>query len=196
MLREINFYQFVTETDKLIPAIFSGLLLGVRTGIMLKIGASTAGVETIAGMIQKKYVYVNIERIIAICSYVVIGASYFVYWNLNSVLLAIVQTFVLEKSAAVILKDMRNAVEFKIVTKAPEKVKDDIISKLRHGATVVRSKGAFTEEENYIVITVVNNRQVPEFLDFIKRYPDTFVYYSDVTGIRGNFRWGKDDEVK
>jgi uncharacterized membrane-anchored protein YitT (DUF2179 family) len=54
----------------------------------------------------------------------------------------------------------------------------------------------FTDEGNSIIISVVNIRQIPEFLKLIKKYPDTFVYYSDVTGVKGNFRWKKDDIAK
>ena len=33
-------------------------------------------------------------------------------------------------------------------------------------------------------------------LEIIKKYEGTFVYYSDVTGVKGNFRWQKDDIAK
>ena len=64
VLQEVNFYQYVTTTDRIIPSIFSGVILGIRTGLMIKIGASSGGVDVIASMIQKKWAYRNIERII------------------------------------------------------------------------------------------------------------------------------------
>lgn len=75
-------------------------------------------------------------------------------------------------------------------------IKNDIIYVLKHGATIVESKGMFTNEGSSIIISVVNIRQIPEFLKITKKYPDTFVYYSDVTGVNGNFRWFKDDVAK
>ena len=104
--------------------------------------------------------------------------------------------FVFEKSVAFIMRDTRNAVEFKIITKNPEQIKEEIIYKLKHGATIVDSKGMFTGEESSVIISVINNRQIAEFLNIIKKYPDTFVYYSDVAGVNGNFRWLKSDEAK
>jgi uncharacterized membrane-anchored protein YitT (DUF2179 family) len=104
--------------------------------------------------------------------------------------------FVFEKATTVVMKDTRNAVEFKIVTKSPELIKNDIIYNLKHGATLVESRGMFTNEGSSIILSVVNIRQIPEFLELIKKYPDTFVYYSDVTGVKGNFRWKKEDEAK
>ena len=54
----------------------------------------------------------------------------------------------------------------------------------------------FTDDESTMVVTIVNIRQVPEFLRFLKKRPDIFVYYTDVTGVNGNFRWRKDEKAK
>lgn len=94
------------------------------------------------------------------------------------------------------MKDTRNAVEFKIVTRNPEEIKNDIIYNLKHGATLIDATGMYTNEGTAIIISVVNIRQIPEFLNIVKKHPDTFVYYSDVTGVKGNFRWNKEDEAK
>ena len=196
VLEAVGFPQYVATTDRIIPAVFSGIILGVRTGLMLKFGASTGGVDVVAGMVQRKAQYINIERIISVICYLIMGLSYFVYWDLNSILLAIVQMFVFEKASASIMKDTRNAVEFKIVTRNPEAIRNEIIFNLKHGATLVDGVGMYTNEGNAIIISVVNIRQIPEFLEIMKKYPDTFVYYSDVTGVKGNFRWKKDDIVK
>ena len=193
---EINFYQFVAENDRLIVAVFSGAMLGIRTGIMLRIGASSGGIDVIASMVKQKIHGIDVEKIISGICYVIIGLSYFVYGDLTCILLSIVQMFVFEKAAAFVLKDSRNAVKFEIITKNPDALKDDIIYKLKHGATTVKSKGMFTDEESTIVVAIVNTRQVPEFLKLLKKYPDTFVYYTDVTGVNGNFRWRKDEEPR
>lgn len=195
MLGEIHFYQYVVETDKVIVAIFSGLLLGARTGIMLRIGASSGGIDIIACIVQNKFNR-DVEKIISFVCYIIIGISYFVYRDLTCILLSVVQMFVFEKTVAFILKDTRNAVKFEIITKDPEKLKEEIIYELKHGATIVQSKGMFTDEQSTIVVTIVNTRQVPEFLQILKKYPDTFVYYTDVTGVNGNFRWRRDEKAK
>lgn len=193
VLESCSFPQYHTDTDRLLPAIFSGFILGVRSGLLLKMGASTGGVDVLACMVQKKRPYLNVERIIAIISYVIIAASYIVYKDIDSILLSVAQMFVLERTAATFMRDNRNAVEFKIVTKHPEEIREEILYSLRHGATLVESKGMFTERESTVIFSVVNLRQIPDFLNILKKYPDTFVYYSEVTGVWGNFRRNKND---
>lgn len=195
VLGEIDFYQYIVETDKIIVAIFSGLLLGIRTGIMLRIGASSGGIDVIACIVQIKFNR-DVEKVISFVCYIIIGISFFVYGNLTAVLLSLIQMFVFEKGVSFILKNSRNAVKFEIITKNPEELKQDIIFNLKHGATILESKGMFTEKTSNVVITIINNRQVPEFITLLKRYPDCFVYYTDVSGVKGNFRWNKDDIAK
>ncbi len=196
LLESVGFYQYVTETDKLISALFSGLMLGFRTGVMIKIGGSTGGADIIACIVQSKRGYGNVERLISIICYAIIGVSFFVYKDLNCILLSVVQQVVAEHMTRTVLSPTRNAIEVKIVTGAPEEIRKEILFVLKHGATAVESKGMYTENGNSIIFSVINVRQIPEFMEMMKKYPDTFVYYSDVKGVKGNFRWKNDDEVK
>ena len=192
----VDFPQYVTENERLLAAIFAGIMLGIRTGVMLRIGSSTGGADVIAAMIQKKMQYVNVERIISVICLVIIAASYFVYRDFNSVLLAVVQMFISERAINTIMRDTRHAIEVKIVTKHPDAIREDIIRTLRHGATLIESKGMYTGEDNSIIISVLNVGQLSELFNVLKKYPDTFVYYTEAHGVRGNFRWLKDEEVK
>lgn len=183
--------------EGLMAAIFSGALFGLRTGLMLRISASSGGIDIIASMINKKYPYRNIENVITAICYVIIGVSYFVYdRNVMSVLLAVVQMFVFERASGVLLRENRNAVEVKIITKNPEEIKDDIIYNLKHGATVVESYGMYTSEKSFMIISIINIRQIPELFEILKKYPNTFAYYDNVDGVRGNFRWKNTDIAK
>ena len=138
----------------------------------------------------------NVENIIALLSYVVVAIAFFVYGNLNSVCLSIIEIFVCEKVTAAILKSNRSAVKFEIVTDRvhAEEIKNIIIFDLKHGATVLQGQGAFSEQDKEMIICLINYRQIPEFLKMMKKFPNTFLYYSDVEGIRGNFDFNKDDE--
>ncbi len=192
----VGFPQYTDTTGGLIAAIFSGIILGVRTGLMLKFGASTGGVDIAAGIVQAKKPHLNIERVITVICYGISFISYFVYGNITSILLAFVQMFVFDKFAGSILKDRRNAIEVKIITKNPEPIKNDIIYKLKHGATILSSRGVYTDSESFLIISIINIRQIPDFLEIMKNYPDTFTYYDEVMGVKGNFRWKKDDIAK
>ena len=195
ILETVNFYEFNGVGELIIPAIFSGVILGVRTGLMIKIGASAGGIDIVAAMIQKKRPYLNIERTITVICYIITLLSYFVYHNVTSILLSVIQMFIFDKFAGSMLKDSRNAIEVKIVTKEPEAIKNEIIYKLKHSATIVNSRGMYSDDESTMIISVINIKQIPDFMEIIKNHPNTFAYYGELMGVRGNFRWKKDDSA-
>ncbi len=195
----LHLYQYGNANDgvaRMLASAVSGILLGLRTGIMLMIGASSGGADIIAGMVQVKKPYLKVEKVITAICYVIIGFSFFLYRDLDSILYAVLHAVTYERGVAWVLKDQRNAVKFEIVTQNAEALKEDILLNLKHGATIVGCKGMFTDEQSNIIISVVNQRQIPEFLSIIKKYPNTFVYYTDVVGVSGNFRWKRDDIAK
>ena len=200
LLEKLDFYTFIpaglsTGEEmgyRVIAAIFAGVSLGICTGLMLKIGCSTGGIDIIACLVNLKKPNFNIERIISIICYTIILCSYFVYWDLASILLSVIQIFVFEWTAASILRKERYALEVKIVTKDPEIIRDEVISKYHHSATIIKAHGMYSGEEYSMVITVLHNKNMNDFMNTMKQYPDTFVYFSDGVKVQGNFHFGKD----
>ena len=197
ILESISFFVFIpmglTVAEavgyRLLAAIFSGVMLGVCVGIMLKLGYSSGGVDIIACLVHKWKSHFNVERVISVCAYTIVGISYFVYWDLTSILLSVVQIFVSEWTIAGLLRRERFAIEVKVVTKEPEKIRDEILYKHRHSATIVESKGMYSNEKNYMVVSVMNSRDIPEFMNSMKKHPDTFVYFSDGVRVQGDFHF-------
>ena len=75
VMEAVNMYEYVSETNAWISVFASGILLGTRTAILLKIGGSSGGVDIIASIFQKQKPYMNIEVLISIFCYIIIGAS-------------------------------------------------------------------------------------------------------------------------
>ncbi len=110
--------------------------------------------------------------------------------------MSIAQMMIFNIAMNSILKTTRNAVEARIITDNPEEFKDDIINNLKYGATIIDGTGMFTGESKKIVITIINLRQMNELIKISKNHPNSFIYFSEVKGVWGNFRWNKTDEVK
>ncbi len=192
----MNGYQYITENNTWIAVFASGIILGIRTALMIKIGGSSGGVDIVASMVQKKRPYLNIETLITLFCYFTIAISFFVYGNLESVLMSAVQMLIFNLAMASVLKPTRSAVEVKIITPDPEAFKEDIMNNLKHGATIVPCEGMFTGEDKYMIITIINMHQMNDLIKMTKKHKDSFVYFGDVNGVQGNFRWNKSDIVK
>lgn len=176
-----------------IPAVVSGVLMGFRTGMIIRMGGSTGGLDIIGCLIQRNKPYLEVETPISILSYIVIGCSFFVYRDINSILLSMLQVFVFTQAMGKVLHSTRSAVEAKIITNDPEQFKEEILLKLKHSATVMEGQGMFSGEKKYMIITIINVRQMNELTKIVRNYPGTFVYFGTANTVLGNFRWNKDD---
>lgn len=202
LLEKINFYVYIPQglaTSELIgyrllAALISGLMLGLCVGIMLKLGYSSGGVDIIACLLHKWKPHINVERIISICAYSIVALSFFVYKDLTSIFLSAVQIFVSECIVSTLLRRERYAIEVKIVTKNPEQIRDEILYTHKHGATIVKSNGMYSGDDNYIIFSVMNVKEIPKLMDILKKYPETFVYFSDGVRVQGDFHF-KDEEI-
>ncbi len=179
--------------NALIPAIFAGVAQG-GTALMLKIGASAGGVDIIGCMFQTKMRHVRVEKIIAILSYITIALAFFVFGSLESVLLSAIEVFVCEQVSTSVLRSTRSAVRFEVITDNPEEVCQEIINNLQHGATLMQGKGVYSNKEKAVIVAVINYYQVAEFLSIISRQKNTFAYYVDVMGVKGDFDWVKPEQ--
>ena len=189
----LDFYQYDcftegTANSPLIAAIFGGCVQGI-TGYMLRIGSSTGGVDIIGTLISRALPHRELEQIIALVSYAVVGVSFFVYGNLNAVCLSVISIFACERVSALFLRPMRGALRFEIVTSREnaERVCDFILHELRHGATVLSAKGAYAGEGRAVIVCLLNHRQLPELLRFAKTCGDVFLSYGEAMGVYGNF---------
>ena len=196
VMEKINMYEYVTENHVWIAVFASGIMLGTRTAIMIRIGGSTGGVDIIACIVQKKKPYMNIETLISIFCYVTIAISFFVYGNIESVIMSVIQMLIFNLAMNSVLKTTRNAVEVRIITSNPEQFREDIIFNLKHGATVMDCQGMFTGENKKMIVTLINIHQMDDLIKLSRKYPNSFVYFSEVNGVWGNFRWNKSDAVK
>jgi len=198
LLEKIDFYTFIpaglTSGEemgyRLISSMVAGVALGICTGLTLKIGCSTGGVDIVACLVNQKKPNFHVERIISIICYAVILCSYFVYRDLTSILLSCIQIFVFEWTAASLLRKDRYALEVKIITKDPEAIRDEILYKYRHSATILNATGMYTGEAYSMVITVLDGRNMQNFMSSMKAHPDTFIYFSDGVKVQGEYHFG------
>lgn len=190
--------QYINEDEsaRIIASIFAGVILGARAGYMYKMGGSTGGIEIVANVVQKKYPFLNCERIVSVLCIALMGVSYFVYGELTSILLSIIHLFIYEKAVTFVMRDSREAIEVKIITKNPTELHDDIVNELGHSATIVNSKGMYSGEDNAIVFVLISRKQIAQFIKIINKYPNTFIYYTEVQGVFGKFRANKNQPIE
>lgn len=179
-LESIHFYTFIPDGlsaaeaigFRLLGAVFAGVALGVCTAIMLRLGASGGGVDIIASLITQKKPHIHVEKIISFICYIIILCSYFVYWDVVSILLSAVQIFVFEATTSAILRRDRYGVEIKLYTKDPLAVLPYLSAVSVASPIALRGEDA-DGQPLFCLLSVVPSQKLTSFMQNIQHLSDT-----------------------
>jgi len=186
MLLELSGYQFITE-DKLLAAIFTGVVLGVSNGLTFKAGFSSGGTDSIAKIIKyKKLPHLGINDITFVINTLIVIASAIVM-GLNIALYAVITIYVSMKvGEAVMFGLSTKIVELEIIPGDADALTKYIMEELGRGVSSVEITGEYTGDKRKQLKILCSPRE--SFL--IKRHlakndPKSFVAVIGVNSVWG-----------
>ncbi|GAB3059028.1 YitT family protein [Salinicoccus sesuvii] len=176
----------VIETDEImLNVIFGGLFLGLGNGLVIRIGATTAG-SAILGRIVHKYTDIKIANAILAFDLMVITLGLTVL-TIEQVLLTVVAMYINVKVMDFMIEGMNPKKAITIVSQHPEVLGKLINSEIGRGVTMLNGKGFYSREENDILYVVINKSRLTRLKRLIKKYDeDAFVVVNDVNSVLGN----------
>ncbi len=170
--------------DNLLAVIFSGLLIGAGIGVVIREGASTGGMDIPPLVLNKKMglpvsVTMNgMDTGILLLQIVFTDKEMVLY----GILLVLSYTSVLNK----VLLLGKARMQVKIVTERYEEINQAIARELDRGVTLFRSKTGHLKREGYVVMSVVNNRELAQLNQLIQKLdPQAFIVIHQVNEVRG-----------
>jgi uncharacterized membrane-anchored protein YitT (DUF2179 family) len=86
------------------------------------------------------------------------------------------------------LSGIKNGYKFEIVTTNPRELSSELMTRLKHGVTSMKVHGMYTDTDKYMLVCIINKRQIGEMMKIIKSYPDTFASFEKVNEVFGNFK--------
>ncbi|MFC3418703.1 YitT family protein [Salinicoccus hispanicus] len=178
--------SFVIQTDEImLNVIFGGLFLGLGNGLVIRIGATTAG-SAILGRIVNKYTDIKIANAILVFDLMVITIGLTVL-TIEQVLLTVVAMYINVKVMDFMIEGMNPKKAITIVSQKPEVLGKLINSEIGRGVTMMNGKGFYSREENDILYVVINKSKLTRLKRLIKHYDENaFVVVNDVNSVLGN----------
>ena len=163
---------------------FAIALPSLGSAVLFNIGSSSGGTDIIA-MIMKKYTSVDIGRALLITDFIITFAGCFVFdieTGLYSFLGLCVRSFMIDG----FIESLNLSKYFNVVCDHPEPICAFINETLNRGASIIEAKGAFSGEDKYLILTVLNRVEAVKLRNFIKEYdPHAFMLISNTSEIIG-----------
>ena len=170
--------------DIWLNTIFSGLGIGGGLGSVIRMGASTGGMD-IPPLILNKYFKIPVSvslNAFDIC--ILLGQAILIppEMLLYGVILVITYTTVLNK----VLLLGGSKMEVKIISRNPEQIRQAIIGHLDRGLTILCAEGGYSQEDHQVLLVVVSNRELHQLERIVKNIdPESFVIVSEVREVSG-----------
>ncbi|MCI1925528.1 MAG: YitT family protein [[Lactobacillus] timonensis] len=180
------FHPVAITNDPLICSIFGAVLNGCGTGLCLRYGISTGGLDIIGILMQRK-TSMKIGTINVIFNIFIVMAAGFVFGWPNALDTTI--GLVINAKMIDLIYTRQQLRQVMIVTNKPDEVANEIQRNLRRGITVIRNaEGAYRHRHEDVLFTVVTVYELYSVRESIFRAdPHAFVSMTEATAVVGNF---------
>ena len=182
--------------DTIFPCLIAGMVSGLVYGLSFRKNSSTGGFDIVSKFVSKKRPALNFFWISFAINAVVAVVSLFVYGtgedgfklDYKPVCLCLLYIFMSNFIGNQMLKGYSSAYKFTVVTNRAEEIEKEIIATLRHSATRIEGRGAFSENGKQVLVCIVNKHQITEFKRILLKYGEAFTFVETVNETIGNFK--------
>lgn len=174
-----------TVQEPLIASVFGGVLIGLGSGLSLRVGGSTGGFDILGSIFTRKRDFPLGTTLFALNGAVILLLGYYGTWDLA--LSSMLSIFISGK-----VVDMIHVRHIKVTAFIVTHESDTMIARLmelQRGVTVINTRGAFSQEERSMLMTVTTRYELAELKRIIMDTdPRSFVNIVETVGIMGQFR--------
>lgn len=139
--------------NNLLASLVGGVLFGLGIGIVYKEGYTTGGSD-ILSKIFHKYFHISLGNATLVIDGVITLVGTFVF-GFETLVYSLITIYVISIMIDKVMLGLFGSKSFYIITTKADELKDYIINDLGHGATIIDGKGAYSNEEKSVILTVI-----------------------------------------
>jgi len=172
--------------DRMLSAVFGGVIVGIGSAICLRYGGSTGGIDIVASIISLTR-DMPIGLLVILFNTGIVAGLGFLLQDWNAALYSMLSIYLTGKVIDVVHTPHRKVTAF-IVTNHTQQLAARLLA-LPRGVTILKTRGAFTQEERELLMTVTTRFELAELRKMIKDIdPRAFVNVVQTIDVIGEFR--------
>ena len=169
--------------------IATGVISGFGFSIMLRHFGASGGTYGISALIKKAKPEMNIAYVSFIMDACVVFVAFFVYgMKVTPVICTLLNLFIANIIVDHGLSGIKNGYKFEIITTHPHEISEEVLTRLKHGVTQIEVRGMYSDTDKYMLVCIINKRQIGDMMKILRSYPDTFASFEKVNEVFGNFK--------
>lgn len=185
----IDLCSFVLPTytgDRVISALAGGVLCGCGMAFVFLRSATTGGVDIIAKIINAKYPFLSVGKVLMAVDGVVILLTALYYKSIETALFSILFIFASSNIIDMLVYGADKGKLIFVVSDFPEVIKSSIVNQMKRGVTEIKSVGGYTGKDKNTLMCAVRNSEIAEIIKIVKSNDsNAFVVLSEAGEILG-----------
>lgn len=184
ILKDIPALRLELE-NPFLAVLFGGAIIGLGVAIVLRVGASTGGMDIPPLILQKKFgIPVSVsfyvfDVIILGCQMILATKEMILY----GILLVFTYTFIMDK----VLFYGKKQVQVKIISNKYEAINHAITRELDSGSTLLEAQTGHFRNDCLMVMTIIAKRELSKLNDKVLEIdPDAFMIINEVYEVKGH----------
>lgn len=177
-------------TDKLLIAIFGGILIGTGVGLVIRSGGVIDGAEVIAVFTKRRTGFSNSEIIMLFNTFIFAGAAF--HFGLETAMYALITYFAATRTTDYVVDGIEQYTSINIISSEHERVKDFLVNEMGKGITIYKGErgylpGSFDiRTDCEIIVTIVTRLEINQIQDSIMEIDSrAFIYIQSIKEAAG-----------
>jgi len=172
--------------NRLVAAIFGGVLMGAAIGLIISRGGSTGGMDIVNKLIQRRLPHLQLGQVILASDVVVVIISMFAYQDVEPGLFALITMFISATALDKVLYGFDVCKFMYIVTNQAQELGHRINEEMHRGATILESYGSYTNERRPTIMVAVRQNEYYRIKKIIHEVdPMAFIIVTSATEVAG-----------
>lgn len=172
--------------NKLLAALYGGILQGLGIGLFIKYETSSGGTELLGRITYHLLPFFTIATHVAILDGIVVILGALVLKNIENILYALILIFVSAKISDIVIMGLTRSKLCFIVTDCAENISEYLITHSPRGVTLVKGEGMYSKTEKGVLMTCVKNNQIANLKRWVKQLDGhAFVIVCDANEVYG-----------
>ena len=145
--------------EPLLACIYGGALLGISSGLMLLVNATTGGTELLARLLKLRFHHLSIGRLCLICDVIVVLLYAAVFRNVHNALYSIIALYISSLAIDMVIYGSRTAELAYIISGRSAQIGQALLE-LDMGITLLPATGGFSGDPKQVILCAFKRRQI------------------------------------
>ena len=172
--------------DRFLACIYGGILIGLGTGIILKVGSSTGGTDLVATVIKGYNPYISMSKYLIIMDIVIISLNVLFFKHIEIGLYSAIAIYLYGQMIDIIFEGVYYTKLLFIISDKNEEISKAIGEDVKRGVTGLYGKGMYKNEDKLVLICAASRNDTAKIKDIAKKIDNKcFIVIGNVREVLG-----------